>query len=322
MSRISIIILAVAALTMGCDSQVPDAEAGPKSESTSKTAKPEESPADSKKAGPRIVAMGDVHGDASAMKKALKTAGILAEDGKSWTGGSTIFVQTGDLLDRGDDEREVVDLMLSLRSQAKQKGGRVVLLNGNHELMNSMGDLRYVTPKAMNAFDDAAKPEDLERVKDAPEPIRGRMATWGPVGPYAKAVAQDGVIAVIHGNVFVHGGVLPKHAGQVTAINNSVKKWLTNGGEPPKGVVGDSESPVWTRIYSAPQPTPQACEALSGVLKTLGAKRMFVGHTVQKQGVNSACDGKVWRIDVGMSAHYGGEPAAVEIRGDQVRVLK
>ena len=48
---------------------------------------------------------------------------------------------------------------------------------------------------------------------------------------------------------------------------------------------------------------------------------MVVGHTVQQQGINSACDNKVWRIDVGLSRFYGNKPSVLEIRGDQVRPL-
>ena len=42
-----------------------------------------------------------------------------------------------------------------------------------------------------------------------------------------------------------------------------------------------------------------AKEALKAIGK--GAERMVVGHTPQRR-INSACGGRVWRIDVGMSA--------------------
>jgi hypothetical protein len=54
----------------------------------------------------------------------------------------------------------------------------------------------------------------------------------------------------------------------------------------------------------------------------LRARRMIVGHTPQDRGINAACSGRVWRIDTGMSAVYGGVPEAIEIsrRGD-VRIF-
>jgi hypothetical protein len=48
---------------------------------------------------------------------------------------------------------------------------------------------------------------------------------------------------------------------------------------------------------------------------------MVVGHTVQS-AANPDCDGKVWRMDVGMAAHYGGSPAALEISGQTVTLLQ
>ncbi len=49
---------------------------------------------------------------------------------------------------------------------------------------------------------------------------------------------------------------------------------------------------------------------------------MVVGHTVQRQGVNSACGRGVWRIDVGLSRYFGGPIQVLEIRGDDVTVLR
>jgi hypothetical protein len=48
---------------------------------------------------------------------------------------------------------------------------------------------------------------------------------------------------------------------------------------------------------------------------------MVVGHTVQEPHISSACGGRVWRIDVGMSRHYGGAPSVLEVVGDRVRAL-
>jgi hypothetical protein len=52
------------------------------------------------------------------------------------------------------------------------------------------------------------------------------------------------------------------------------------------------------------------------------AKRMVVGHTVQRGGITSACDDRVWRIDVGLSRFYGGDTEVLEITGDTVKKLR
>lgn len=83
------------------------------------------------------------------------------------------------------------------------------------------------------------------------------------------------------------------------------------------GGVG-AKSPVWMRDYSYPPDGPPQNADKSQVLvddalKELGADRMVVGHTVQKR-INSALNGKVWRIDIGASKGVaGGMPEVLEI---------
>ena len=271
-------------------------------------------------AADRIVAVGDVHGDLDATRRALRLAGLIDAD-DHWTGGTTVLVQTGDQLDRGDDEQAILDLFSTLEKEAAEAGGAVHVLNGNHELMNAAGDFRYVTQEGMSDFADAPGVDvtaaGLDRV---PAPMRARAAAFLPGGAYAKVLATRNTAVVVGDSVFVHGGVLPKYAGELEALNEAGRAWLSGTGEMPADLLAQ-DGLVWTRAYSEPEPSTQACVDLKKALTTLKASRMVVGHTVQKAGITSACDGAVWRIDVGMAKHYGGRPAALEIRGDQVRPL-
>ena len=267
----------------------------------------------------RLVGIGDVHGDFEALKTILKRAGLV-DDALKWTGGSTWLVQTGDLLDRGPKEREVIDLMLRLRDEAQNAGGRVIQLNGNHELMNAAGDLRYVTPEGFAGFADIPSERVPERV---PAPMRGRMAAFMPAGPYALRLAQDGIITQVGDSVFVHGGVTPEHVQRdIGALNLLTKRWLLGEeSRVPEKIVVTPESPVWTRRFSL-NTRPEDCQALGQVLDALGAKRMVVGHTVQKEGITRECDDRVWRIDTGMAAYYGGKPQALEVTAAGPRIIE
>ena len=124
---------------------------------TSKTTPPADS---AQPAEPvRVVTFGDVHGDAGAARGALKLAGVL-DDSDAWIGGTTTVVQVGDQLDRGDDEREILDLFEDLQVQAAEAGGALYPLLGNHEVMNVELDLRYVTDGGFADFADlAAQPQ-------------------------------------------------------------------------------------------------------------------------------------------------------------------
>jgi hypothetical protein len=53
-------------------------------------------------------------------------------------------------------------------------------------------------------------------------------------------------------------------------------------------------------------------------LKILRAKKMFVAHTVQENGINTACDGHVVRTDTGISSYYGGKKEAVLIKNGKL----
>ena len=275
-------------------------------------------------AAPRIVAIGDIHGDVHAARAALRLAGAVDDTGK-WVGKDLVLVQTGDQLDRGDDEPEIIGLFERLRSEAQAAGGAVHALNGNHEIMNVQGDFRYVTDDGFHDFRGVHPLPALEPVLERlPAERRGRAAAFLPGGEVARRLSVQPVVVQVGDTVFVHGGVLPAHVRYgLGRINREVQAWMLGAPTAPAPHSVSNESAlIWVRNYSDGEPSAANCEELSKVLASLSAKRMVVGHTVQKQGINSACGGKVWRIDVGLSRYYGGETSVLEIRGNEVRALR
>lgn len=270
----------------------------------------------------RIVAFGDVHGDLDATRRALRLAGAIDEHDR-WIGGRLVVVQTGDQLDRGDDEVEILHLFDRLAREAARAGGAFHALNGNHELMNAHLDLRYVTPGGARDFARVVRvpAEPDAALLQVPEEMRARVVAFRPGGPYAMMLARRNTIVMVGDNVFVHGGVLPEHAEYgIERINEEVRAWLRGAAPAPASSRG-ADSPIWTRLYSR-DPDEQACASLGDALQRLGARRMIVGHTVHRQGITAHCDGRVWAIDVGMAKHYGGPVEVLEIRGDAVRPLR
>ncbi|HEU0029026.1 MAG TPA: metallophosphoesterase [Kofleriaceae bacterium] len=269
----------------------------------------------------RLVAIGDLHGDLAATRAALRTAGAIDEADR-WIGGELVVVQTGDVLDRGDDEQAIIDLLLKLEPEAKAAGGALIVLLGNHELMNAAADFRYVTP---GGFADFADVPNLPTAKwqQAPEAVRPRIAALAPGGPYAKRLGAHAVIAIVGDTVFSHAGVLGRWTAEVDRANQTARCWLDGQAgsfrEPP-AVLASDDSPVWTRAIGG---DPADCTAATSALGSLGAKRMVVGHTVQQGGITSACDGAVWRIDVGLAKGYGGPIEVLELTPDAPpKVLK
>ena len=64
--------------------------------------------------GPRLVAVGDVHGDFEALADVLSAAKISNASCGEWTGGNSILVQMGDVADRGRDVQKANACLLSL----------------------------------------------------------------------------------------------------------------------------------------------------------------------------------------------------------------
>jgi hypothetical protein len=276
----------------------------------------------SRPAPERVVAVGDLHGDLEHTRGVLRLAGMV-DDHDRWIGGSAVLVQTGDEIDRGDDDRAILDRIENLKSQAAQAGGEVIALLGNHEIMNASLDFRYVTAGGLAAFSSFDRPDGSPALlPGAPPEARGRAAAFAPGGGYARILAGRPFVAKVGDTVFVHGGILPKHVAYgLDRMNDELSAWLDGTRpRPPEGLVAE-DGPVWTRAYSSDDREPD-CSDLATVLTDLGAKVMVVGHTVQGHGVNSACDGKVWRIDVGLSRYFGGPLEALEIRGDRLSVIR
>ncbi len=104
----------------------------------------------------RTVAVGDVHGDYGQFVKALRAAGVI-DDKSNWIGGTTHLVQTGDVLDRGPDSRQVMDLLMDLEAQSRSQGGRVHALIGNHVAAGCAPLVRDATEDEQMSFDATAR---------------------------------------------------------------------------------------------------------------------------------------------------------------------
>ena len=68
----------------------------------------------------------------------------------------------------------------------------------------------------------------------------------------------------------------------------------------------NAQAVMWNRTYGkekwvSPVDRVHATKLLSTALNAISCKRLVVGHTPQIDGANSECDGRVWRLDVGMS---------------------
>ncbi|KAF5751328.1 calcineurin-like phosphoesterase family protein [Tripterygium wilfordii] len=238
----------------------------------------------------RIVAVGDLHGDLDQARCAFEIAGVLSSDGRDvWTGGETVLIQLGDILDRGEDEIAILSLLRSLNIQAKAEGGAVFQVNGNHETMNVEGDFRYVDPGSFDECADfLAYLDEYEynweaafvgwlgvskRWKEERKMSQHNWDPWNlvkrqkgvisrsmllrPGGRLACELAQHPVVLKVNDWVFCHGGLLPHHVAYgIERINREVSHWMRgltksdSGHDIPFIATRGYDSVVWNRLYS------------------------------------------------------------------------
>lgn len=196
-----------------------------------------------------IIVLGEIQSAANTAAAFLEHLGLI-DSGQRWTGGNTILIQTGDLIDDGENVRATLDLFMRMQEEAKAAGGQVIVLMGNHEAANIFGELRGVNPAAYQRF---AGPTSEDRRRQVFEQWSGwRLrraeavgevfdlnpeveAQWFESHPpgwveYMESMAANGVYGAwlrtlpvmveINDDLFVHGGVHPQiEERKVTAIN-------------------------------------------------------------------------------------------------------
>lgn len=204
-------------------------------------------PQAAKAAGPRVVAIGDVHGAFDQFVEILQTAGLI-DPKHQWIGGTTVLVQTGDIFDRGPKVREALDLLMRLEEEARRAGGRVEALLGNHEVMNLLHEFRDVSPASYAAFADAKSESRRQRAFDDYAKLVKQRATpgeapsrdaWlashppgfleyvealGPRGKYGRWLRSHKVITTEGGTAFMHAGVRADMAPTFDDINRTATR--------------------------------------------------------------------------------------------------
>jgi len=299
---------------------------------------------------PRVVAVGDVHGSYEGLVAVLRMSGLVDEKTR-WSGGRTHLVQVGDFLDRGKETRAVLDLLMRLQKEAAKAGGRAHVLLGNHEVMNMLGDLRYVNPEeyvlfrtprsaelrerfyegAMRRARDAAKAagqefdEPVFRAKfleQAPLGFVERTQALSAEGEYGRWLRERPVVVKINRVVFLHGGLTPETASLGCAsINTAVHRELTEDlkktlAEPLATLAAGERGPLWYRGLAQEDETAFA-PSVDKVLEAMGARAVVVGHTVAATGrITTRFGGRVVMVDAGMNDVYGGHRAALEMGKD------
>jgi hypothetical protein len=260
----------------------------------------------------RLVVIGDLNGDDSALEELLGALAIIDRKG-SFIAGGTHVVQLGDVVNRGASPRRALHRLMTLAEDAPRRGGRVTMMLGNHEAMVALGNLAWCHPEEMLEFATAEEREHFERARgrmvyrlldeatDAGRtgPITGMLRAWEEANvpgraAYERAFGPDGVlgrfvrslpVAIRVGRVLlVHGGLLPRYAKEgLSRLDRQVQDmWerrpLTSLELHPTDPVIAEDGPLWCRSLVTMSPTI-ASSLLEETLRMVRASTMIVGHT-------------------------------------------
>ncbi len=260
----------------------------------------------------RLIIAGDLNGHASVLERILKGLGLIAESG-GWSGGRAVFVQIGDLVNRGPGSKRAMDLMLRLGPEARAAGGDAIWLLGNHEVLTTLRHEAYVTPDEYLEFATRAEARSFQRARSTRQheilvasrmeervpPIGGRILAWeeenvpgrdafakamGPEGRYGKKIRALPTAVRMGPLVLVHGGIDERWAARgLEGIAGAVKKtWASRPKRyldlDPGNVLRDADGPLWHRRYCFERGR-HAKRELHTALGALDAQQMIVGHT-------------------------------------------
>lgn len=251
-------------------------------------------PTDRVEASEGVVAVGDVHGSFDGLTTILRETGLI-DDQNRWTGGSTVFVQTGDLLDRGVKLQEVIGLLMRLQEEAPKSGGQVHVLLGNHETMNLLGITRDVNRGAFAEF--ATDQSEARRSKGwamfkafwrrrmpeiGQQPVFSKEAkaqwmavhppgffeyveAFGPDGTYGRWMRQLPGALVIGDSLFIHGGYGPSLKGvSVEEINTRVVVELATFDETRAWMVAEGLALPWYSVHELTREAERELRYIAG----------------------------------------------------------
>ena len=250
----------------------------------------------------KIAALSDIHGQYDLLIELLQNNKIIDKN-LNWSFGKGHFVIVGDIFDRGDKVNEILWFIYELEMQAKNAGGRVHYLLGNHEYMVLYNDLRYIHEK----YNIVSKLLNLEY-----DQLYGDNTIIG------RWLRSKSTIVKINDILFTHGGISEDFISQegfnINKINNTMRKSIPrlkelrnfrkNGqSKDLYNMYFGSNSLIWYRGYFE---GVLIDTDISNILKLVDANHIVVGHTSNKKVVQ-LYDNKIIGVDSSIKKGKYGE---------------
>ncbi len=259
--------------------------------------------ADRSAAPEALFAIGDVHGDVERLAKLLTA--VHLSDGVTWTGGRSMLVVTGDMVDKGPHAVAVLRRLSALRAAAPKAGGEVIVLAGNHEA-EFLADPRGKKSEQFSA--------ELRSAGLDPAEVAG---CHGDVGTFLCSLP---IAARVGEWFFSHAG---NTAGRTMAeLDSSIGKEMAAHGYGTGELIG-AASILESRLGEGKQWFGSGNERhlLESYASALGVRHMVQGHQHNQVGFSDGVErstgemfqrwGLLFLIDVGMSREINDSSGAV-----------
>jgi hypothetical protein len=201
-------------------------------------------------------------------------------------------------------------LLYKLEDEAREKGGNVHTILGNHDVMNLSGDYRYVQQKY---FDNAK----LMQVEYAT--LYGRDTELG------RWLRSKNTIEKIGDNLYLHGGISPAILARkmsLDVINEVCRPYydqghhLENFSDTSLRIFFGRDALFWYRGYFM---DPRASQSfVDSTLAFYHAKRIIIGHTITDSNIASYYEGKIIGIDVN---EHEGHSEAILVQKSRISVM-
>ena len=252
--------------------------------------------------------LSDIEGNVRFLDAALKSLAVTDAQG-NWNYGDRHLVINGDAVDRGRDVFAVLWRLYTLSLQAKDAGGAVHLVLGNHEQYLLRGNPSRANRDHLYA---------LTR-------MGGQVEAFAPDTLIGHWLRLQPVIIKSGRTVITHGGVNPAVADAGFTVNhlNSAMRRYWSGDMPGKAELDAVIGPAGLTQYrgyleDGEDRYSRATSAQIGeVLAHFGANSIVVGHTLVER-VTALHEGKVWAIDVNSNT---ARPEALLIRDSEPLVV-
>lgn len=255
-----------------------------------------------------VMVVGDVHGEFEIMKKLLVANKVINAKG-DWLFGKNHLVFVGDIFDRGDQVTEALHFIRRVSRLAREKGGRVHLILGNHEVMVLMSDTRYVSSKYKNMS------------KRLLTNYYNFFAENTDLGRWLRTLNS---VLKINDKLFVHGGLshdVFKRGLTIDQINEDIRYSLLNAKS-----MSDKElkikiyfpgNPLWYRGYMLESRYYSRIteSELDEVLQFYGVNQIMFGHT-ELEEITFFYQKKLCAVNVPMG-YVQFRPQILLIIGDQ-----